>query len=78
MTCQICGGRVEWQGHLTELSVSSATKCLSCGAVNCQTTELPAEQDVELWDADPYCKHNVVDADGGGVRCTKCGGWKCL
>jgi hypothetical protein len=31
----------------------------------------------ELWNADPSCAHNVVDAPGGGVRCTKCSGWLC-
>jgi hypothetical protein len=31
----------------------------------------------ELWDADPNCKHNVIDAPGGGVKCTKCDGWFC-
>ena len=33
------------------------------------------EQD--LWDADPDCNHEVVDAPGGGIVCTKCGGWFC-
>lgn len=31
----------------------------------------------ELWDADPKCRHKIVDAPGGGVKCTKCGGWFC-
>lgn len=31
----------------------------------------------ELYDADPNCKHIIVEADGGGVECTKCGGWFC-
>ena len=35
------------------------------------------EDDEELWNADPNCKHNIVSARGGGVRCTKCGGWMC-
>lgn len=30
-----------------------------------------------LFDADPNCKHNVVPALGGGVKCTKCRGWFC-
>ena len=30
-----------------------------------------------LWDADPDCDHEVVDAPGGGVVCLKCGGWFC-
>jgi hypothetical protein len=32
----------------------------------------------DLWDADPNCKHEVVDAPGGGVKCRKCGGWFCF
>jgi hypothetical protein len=32
----------------------------------------------ELWDADPKCRHKVVDAPGGGVRCVKCQGWFCF
>ena len=31
----------------------------------------------ELFDADPNCKHEIVDASGGGVKCTKCRGWFC-
>ena len=32
----------------------------------------------DLWNADPECKHEVEHASGGGVKCRKCGGWKCL
>ena len=32
----------------------------------------------ELFDADPNCKHDTVDAPGGGVKCTKCRGWFCF
>lgn len=32
----------------------------------------------ELWDADPKCQHHIVEAPGGGVKCTKCRGWCCL
>jgi hypothetical protein len=31
----------------------------------------------ELWNADPNCKHKIVNANGGGIRCIKCGGWFC-
>lgn len=30
-----------------------------------------------LYSTDPDCKHKVVHATGGGVRCTKCSGWFC-
>lgn len=36
--------------------------------------DYPAEK---LWDADPKCKHRVIGAPGGGVKCTKCNGWFC-
>jgi hypothetical protein len=32
----------------------------------------------DLWDADADCDHDIVDAPGGGVKCTKCTGWYCL
>jgi hypothetical protein len=31
-----------------------------------------------LWNALVGCKHNIVDGAGGGIKCTKCGGWFCL
>ncbi len=37
--------------------------------------DYPAE---ELWNADPDCKHRIICALGGGVKCTKCPGWYCL
>jgi hypothetical protein len=30
-----------------------------------------------LFDADPDCKHSIISAPGGGVKCTKCKGWFC-
>ena len=38
----------------------------------------PEQDDDELWDADPTCKHEIECAPGGGVKCTKCSGWYCL
>lgn len=35
-------------------------------------------QDLELWDADPTCDHDEQAQPGGGVKCTKCGGWFCF
>jgi Fe2+ or Zn2+ uptake regulation protein len=37
MICSICNGIVEWQGKLTNLS---HTKCLCCGAINAQVTDI--------------------------------------
>jgi len=31
----------------------------------------------ELWDATPDCDGDIVNAPGGGVKCTKCRGWGC-
>ena len=42
MICSICGGQVEWQGPLTNLQ---NTKCLNCGATNCQIVESISEDD---------------------------------
>ncbi len=36
MICASCGGQVEWQGPLSNLT---HTKCLRCGAVNNQVVE---------------------------------------
>jgi hypothetical protein len=33
MECEFCGGVVEWQGPLSNLT---HTKCTRCGATNCQ------------------------------------------
>ena len=42
MICSKCGGgRVEWQGRLSDLT---HTKCLSCGAINSQKIEPPEEE----------------------------------
>ena len=40
MKCKYCGGKVEWQGKLTNLT---HTKCLDCGAINCQEGDEDAE-----------------------------------
>lgn len=31
----------------------------------------------ELYQADRECRHRVVSAPGGGVKCVKCPGWFC-
>lgn len=31
----------------------------------------------ELWGAKPNCRHHIVCPPGGGILCTKCGGWCC-
>jgi len=44
MICSICGGRVEWQGPLSNLT---HTQCLSCGAINCQEVDPPQEDEAD-------------------------------
>lgn len=43
MICKICGGLVEWQGPLNELT---HTKCLSCHSINSQELD-PSEEELE-------------------------------
>lgn len=31
----------------------------------------------ELYNADENCKHEIIHASGGGIKCIKCGGWFC-
>lgn len=33
--------------------------------------------DIVLLDADDNCNHHIVDAPGGGIKCTECSGWFC-
>lgn len=65
MVCEYCNGQVEWQGPLSNLT---HTKCLDCGATNCQTVE-PSDDDGEgeLQKAEP-----VVAADH--LRAPRCKG----
>lgn len=37
-----------------------------------------SSHEYELWDAVPSCTHEIRSACGGGIRCTKCGGWCCF
>ena len=50
MKCSFCGGRVEWQGPMSNLT---HTKCLSCGRINCQ--EIDFQQDNEEIDVCDKC-----------------------
>lgn len=48
------------------------------GCPDCDTKSLASYTDDDLFDADPNCKHEVVSAPGGGVKCKKCSGWFCF
>ncbi len=66
MKCSFCGGRVEWQGPLVNLT---HTKCFGCGRVNCQEVEPTQEdttpvQSVQDADTDPHEK----DESRAGIR----------
>jgi hypothetical protein len=43
MTCEFCGGYVEWKGRLTDLT---HTECDSCGAINCQEVEDDLDEEI--------------------------------
>jgi len=45
MECEYCGGRVEWQGPLSNLT---HTKCLNCGGINCQVVHAPQDDEEEI------------------------------
>jgi hypothetical protein len=46
MQCEYCGGSVEWQGPLSNLT---HTKCLRCGGINCQVVEnAPLDDEEEI------------------------------
>ena len=36
------------------------------------------EMGEELYDANPDCKHKIVSASGGGIKCKLCSGWFCF
>lgn len=55
MKCNSCGGRVEWQGKLSNLT---HTKCLNCGAINNQIVQTEGyfdEDDPMMYDICPDC-----------------------
>jgi hypothetical protein len=41
------------------------------------TDETEENDDEELYDADPNCKHKIVSSGFSGVVCKKCKGWFC-
>jgi len=52
MICSSCGGNVEWQGAITNLT---HTKCLKCGATNNQVVEQEFNEDFEEKEGDDNC-----------------------
>ena len=59
--CTFCGGNRQYSRIKRELSAEQRMN----------------EYEEELWDAEPDCDHEIVSASGGGIKCTKCGGWFC-
>ena len=35
------------------------------------------KEEIELWDADPNCDHELDENVWSGIKCKKCGGWFC-
>lgn len=68
MQCEYCGGNVEWQGPLSNLT---HTKCLNCGKINCQIINEEASQDEEFEETSPLPPVKCQCAS----ECLKC---KCL
>ena len=58
MICSICGGRVEREGPISNLT---HTKCLSCGVINCQEVNPPQEEEADEYET----ANNVLTVSGG-------------
>ena len=67
MICSICGGRVEWQGPLSNLT---HTKCLSCGEINCQEVDPPQDDEADESDAanTPVDHREASGSTNGSVK----------
>lgn len=46
--------------------------------VNVRAPAPREEEEVELFDADPACRHETRSLAGGGLKCAKCPGWFCF
>ena len=68
MICSICGGRVEWQGRLSNLT---HTKCLQCGAIGSQIPEPERSFDILDLHAE-FCEW--FEREAQNARCPNCGG----
>jgi predicted nucleic acid-binding Zn ribbon protein len=70
MICNECGGTVEWQGKLTDLT---HTKCLECGALNTQKVvacEICTPTHEHIFDGKVWYSE---DGRSGSVTCSICG-----
>jgi len=57
----------------------SNNKCAFCDDCNnFELKEKEEESEEELYNADPNCKHEIISASGGGIKCVKCNGWFCF
>ena len=81
MQCEYCGGSVEWQGPLSNLT---NTKCLRCGGINCQVAEnAPLDDEDEIDNSMQQANHDIcphclgsgecADTNSNG-KCGYCGG----
>jgi len=55
---------------------NNTEKDLKDGRLNA-TVVLSFNEEDYLHHATPGCQHVIVDAPGGGIKCTKCPGWFC-
>ncbi len=61
--------------NMDEYSQVTPTFCEKCKE---KLDRYPKFDEKLLVDADPNCRHEIVDASGGGVKCKKCNGWFCF
>jgi hypothetical protein len=57
--------------------IVAAPACIASLKKETKKKQKPIWKTEDLWNADPKCKHKIVDAKGGGIKCTKCAGWFC-
>ena len=67
-----------YNGYITPFKFDSCKICskANSGSGDCKNCNGHINVD-ELYEADPDCEHDITDASGGGIVCTKCGGWFC-
>lgn len=71
--CPVCGGNRLYQRHKAEEAAEH-----DLNEYNEDDDWGEADEKDWLFDADPNCDHHIVDAPGGGIKCTKCRGWFCF
>ena len=75
--CHKCGAQLIF--YHKGSSIEEVYGCPRCDTLLDEEAKSPTSYtNDDLFDADLNCKHEVVSAPGGGVKCTKCPGWFCF